>query len=166
MLKVVGAEHLNEDERFGTNRARMAHLDDLVAALTRLTKERTTDDWVARLDAARVPAGPVLSIAEMQRDPQAIARVALIIRVLPTLTHTPEARRGNDVLPFDALRADVVVPRFVAAGEIFVIVVGNCVAVRRYQLAIVVVPAVAVDVDAEGFRCVDLVVGPLLRGAE
>ncbi len=35
---------------------------------------RTTADWLTRLEAAGVPAGPVLNIAEMHSDPQTIAR--------------------------------------------------------------------------------------------
>ena len=35
---------------------------------------RTTSDWLARLEAAGVPAGPVLSIGEMLNDPQVLAR--------------------------------------------------------------------------------------------
>ena len=37
-------------------------------------RARTTSDWLARLEAAGVPAGPVLSIGEMLKDPQVLAR--------------------------------------------------------------------------------------------
>ena len=52
----------------------MTNLAALVDALAPHLASRTTDDWLKLLEAAGVPAGPVLNIAEMHRDPQAIAR--------------------------------------------------------------------------------------------
>jgi len=74
LLEVIGAPALADDPRFRDNAARMANRDALVEALERRLIERDTDDWAARLNAAGVPAGPILDIGEMHRDPQAIAR--------------------------------------------------------------------------------------------
>ena len=74
MLAVIGAEELNADERFSDNARRMANLDALIEVLTLRFKTRTTAEWLAELEAAGVPAGPVLSVKEMHQDPQAIAR--------------------------------------------------------------------------------------------
>ena len=35
---------------------------------------RTTAEWLAKFEEAGLPAGPVLDIAEMHRDPQTVAR--------------------------------------------------------------------------------------------
>jgi len=74
MLKVIDAEQLAEDPRFASNRTRMENRADLAAALAPYFKPETTQHWLEALEAAGVPAGPVLSIDEMHADPQTIAR--------------------------------------------------------------------------------------------
>ena len=74
MLKVIDAEQLAEEPRFATNRTRMENRADLAAALAPYFKLETTQHWMEALEAAGVPAGPVLSIDEMHADPQTIAR--------------------------------------------------------------------------------------------
>ncbi len=81
-VAVIGAPQLAEDPRFRTNADRMGHLPDLVAALTPYFKTRTTADWLAILEQAGVPAGPVLSVTEMHAHPQTIAR-----NMVPEVTH-------------------------------------------------------------------------------
>ena len=74
LIAVLGAPELNDDPRFASNAARMAHLDELSETLNKIFRARTTDEWLRLLDEAGVPAGPVLSITEMHADPQARAR--------------------------------------------------------------------------------------------
>ncbi len=74
LLEVLEAPELAGDPRFADNVARMAHVAELVAALTPHFQTHTTADWLDRLEAAGVPAGPVLSITEMHQDPQTLAR--------------------------------------------------------------------------------------------
>jgi crotonobetainyl-CoA:carnitine CoA-transferase CaiB-like acyl-CoA transferase len=74
LLKALGAEELAEDLRFATNGGRMANREALEAALTEHFRQRSTQHWMARLAAVGVPAGPVLSVAEMHRHPQVQAR--------------------------------------------------------------------------------------------
>ncbi len=74
LLRVLEAPELAADPRFRDNAARIAHLPALVEALSPRFHARSTADWLARFEAAGLPAGPVLSIAEMHRDPQALAR--------------------------------------------------------------------------------------------
>ncbi|MFZ4806142.1 MAG: CaiB/BaiF CoA transferase family protein [Hyphomicrobiaceae bacterium] len=81
-VAVLGAPQLAEDPRFRTNADRMGHLPDLVAALTPYFKTRTTAEWLAILEQAGVPAGPVLSVTEMHAHPQTIAR-----NMVPEVTH-------------------------------------------------------------------------------
>jgi crotonobetainyl-CoA:carnitine CoA-transferase CaiB-like acyl-CoA transferase len=78
MLKVIGAEHLNRDPRFVTNRARMENREALATALAGYFLNRRTEDWVALFDEDGVPAGPVLSIGEMHAHPQTVARQMVI----------------------------------------------------------------------------------------
>jgi crotonobetainyl-CoA:carnitine CoA-transferase CaiB-like acyl-CoA transferase len=74
LLDVLEAPELAEDERFRDNRGRMTHLSELVEALERHMVARTTAEWLAKFEEAGLPAGPVLDIAEMHRDPQTVAR--------------------------------------------------------------------------------------------
>ena len=74
MLAVLDAPALSADARFKTNALRMANLPALVVELSAIFRRATTADWLARLEAAGVPAGPVLSIRDMHAHPQTIAR--------------------------------------------------------------------------------------------
>ncbi len=74
LLEVLEAPELAGDPRFSTNADRMANLAALTEVLTAIFKRRSSADWLARLEKAGVPAGPVLDILEMHRDPQALAR--------------------------------------------------------------------------------------------
>ncbi|MBP0616154.1 CaiB/BaiF CoA transferase family protein [Jiella mangrovi] len=78
MLQVIGAEELAEDPRFATNHGRMANLPALEAILNQYFFKDTSKAWLARLEEAGVPAGPVLDIGEMHEDPQALARGMIV----------------------------------------------------------------------------------------
>jgi crotonobetainyl-CoA:carnitine CoA-transferase CaiB-like acyl-CoA transferase len=75
---VLGLPELLSDSRFLQNEDRMAHRAELADALAPAFKKRSTNDWLERLDAAGVPAGPVLSVGEMLADPQTKAREMLV----------------------------------------------------------------------------------------
>jgi len=74
LVEVIGQPVLADDPRFRDNAARMENLPTLIDILTGFFRARTTSDWLARLEATGVPAGPVLSIGEMLADPQVLAR--------------------------------------------------------------------------------------------
>jgi len=71
---VIGRPELLDDPRFTLNKDRMAHREALVSELTDAFEQRSTRDWLERLEEAGVPAGPVLSIGEMLAHPQTLAR--------------------------------------------------------------------------------------------
>jgi crotonobetainyl-CoA:carnitine CoA-transferase CaiB-like acyl-CoA transferase len=78
LLEVLGAEDLASDPRFGQNRDRMANREALAAALSPHFRSAPSADWLARLEAGGVPAGPVLDVAAMHADPQALAREMVV----------------------------------------------------------------------------------------
>ncbi|TXN22634.1 CoA transferase [Methylobacterium sp. WL9] len=80
LLAVLGAEDLSGDPRFATNRDRMAHREILAAVLAPHFRQASSEDWLVRLEAGGVPAGPVLDVAAMHRDPQTRAR-AMVVEV-------------------------------------------------------------------------------------
>ena len=59
---------------FATNKARVANRAAFVAEFSAVSVTRTTRDWIAALEAARVPCGPVNTLAEVFADPQVVAR--------------------------------------------------------------------------------------------
>jgi crotonobetainyl-CoA:carnitine CoA-transferase CaiB-like acyl-CoA transferase len=85
LLEVIGAPDLAGDPRFTDNQARMSHLPALVEALSPFLKRHTTAEWLGKLEAAGVPAGPVLSVGEMQADPQTRARDMVVAAAHSTL---------------------------------------------------------------------------------
>ncbi|WP_182343906.1 CaiB/BaiF CoA transferase family protein [Comamonas koreensis] len=78
MTRVLQLEHLLEDERFASNRERMAHRDLLISIITEAMRSNTTDYWVEKFEQAGVPAGPVRKIKDMLEDPQTLARDMVI----------------------------------------------------------------------------------------
>lgn len=71
---VLGHPDWKSDERFATNRDRMANLAVLVDLMNAVVRTRTRADWQAAFDAAGVPAGPVHTIGEALSHPQTLAR--------------------------------------------------------------------------------------------
>ena len=80
VLEALEAPELADDPRFADNAARMAHLEALDTALSAIFRTRKTADWLERLDRAGVPAGPVLNVAQMHRDPQTLA-LGMVVEV-------------------------------------------------------------------------------------
>ena len=78
LLDALEAPELRKDPRFTTNADRMRNLEALTAALTPLFRRRNSAHWLSRLEQAGVPAGPVLDVAQMHADPQALARQMIV----------------------------------------------------------------------------------------
>ena len=65
---------LSGDMRYATNAERVGHREELVALLTPLFATRKSAEWIALLEAANVPCGPINSVDQVFADPQALAR--------------------------------------------------------------------------------------------
>jgi crotonobetainyl-CoA:carnitine CoA-transferase CaiB-like acyl-CoA transferase len=74
MLGALQATELADDPRFARNDGRMANLRELVETLNPLFRQHTTAYWLELLEVVGVPAGPILDVSQMHRDPQAQAR--------------------------------------------------------------------------------------------
>jgi crotonobetainyl-CoA:carnitine CoA-transferase CaiB-like acyl-CoA transferase len=70
----AGVGHLADDPRFVTNADRVAHRALMVELLAPLFPKHTTAEWIALLEAANVPCGPINRVDQVFADPQAIAR--------------------------------------------------------------------------------------------
>jgi CoA:oxalate CoA-transferase len=74
LCAAVGREELAADPRFRTNDERTRHVDALAAELERAFAERPAAEWLARLEAAGIPSGPMNDVAAVLADPQVRAR--------------------------------------------------------------------------------------------
>ncbi|MCP5371933.1 MAG: CoA transferase [Hyphomicrobiales bacterium] len=88
VFQVVGLAHLLDDPRFADTEARKAHRLEARAVLAEAFMAKTNREWVAELNAAGVPAQPVLTLPETIADPQ--------------LQHRGIRVRATDVAGFDA----------------------------------------------------------------
>jgi CoA:oxalate CoA-transferase len=74
---LLGIPELPESERFRDRKSRVAN----AAELKRLIEDRLAQDtvagWLARLDTAGIPAGPVYDVSEMLADSHVVARGAV-----------------------------------------------------------------------------------------
>ena len=67
---VAGRPDLAADARFATNAGRVRHREQLVPVVAGLMRTRIRADWLAALEAAKVPCGPINDLAEVFADPQ------------------------------------------------------------------------------------------------
>ena len=72
--EVAGCANLPEDARFATNGKRVANRVELTRFLSEIFLKRTTGDWIAALENAGVPCGPINDLAQVFAEPQALAR--------------------------------------------------------------------------------------------
>lgn len=80
LLKALGLEPLRADPRFATNALRMENRDALRAEVEAVTRTRDQAHWIDTLNAAGVPSGPVLSLAQVFADPQ-VAEARMVMEV-------------------------------------------------------------------------------------
>jgi crotonobetainyl-CoA:carnitine CoA-transferase CaiB-like acyl-CoA transferase len=71
---VTGRAGLADDPRFATNADRVRHRAVLVPLLAAVMRERPRADWLAALEAAGVPCGPINTLNQVFADPQVLAR--------------------------------------------------------------------------------------------
>ena len=83
LIDLIGAPSMGNDERFETNEKRMSNLDALVDELNTIFRTRTTADWLRVLEQGGVPAGPILTVGEMHKDPQTQAREMIVEKIHP-----------------------------------------------------------------------------------
>ncbi len=74
LCKTLGKPEWASDERFSTNPQRVKHRSELIALIHGMTVRRTTDEWVAAMEAAGVPCGPINTLDRVFADPQVQAR--------------------------------------------------------------------------------------------
>jgi crotonobetainyl-CoA:carnitine CoA-transferase CaiB-like acyl-CoA transferase len=72
--EVAGQPQWAYDPRFATNKLRVANRAVLIPLIRQATVFKTTAEWVAQLEQAGVPCGPINDLAQVFADPQVQAR--------------------------------------------------------------------------------------------
>lgn len=73
-VQVGGHPELASDPRFQTNAERVHQRDTLIALIEPMMRNKSKAEWIALLEDAGVPCGPINDIAEVFEDPQVKAR--------------------------------------------------------------------------------------------
>jgi formyl-CoA transferase len=66
----LGAKHLTDDPAYATDQARSKNRLALNAAIGGITRHKPSAEWIALLNAAGVPCGPIYKMDEVFADPQ------------------------------------------------------------------------------------------------
>jgi crotonobetainyl-CoA:carnitine CoA-transferase CaiB-like acyl-CoA transferase len=140
LVKLLNRHDLALDPRFADSSGRIVNRALLAQTLAPEFKKRTSAEWLEALERAKVPAGPVLDVLQMQSDPQTLAREMVTEAVHSQLgpvktigapvkfSETPTSiRRGAPVFgehTREVLRecgfADAEIERMAAAGAVHV----------------------------------------------
>ncbi|MFN2229512.1 MAG: CaiB/BaiF CoA transferase family protein [Anaerolineae bacterium] len=67
--EAIGRPDLAADARFQTNALRTQHHEELDALLEPVTRGRTTEEWVALLEAHHLPYSPIQNVDQVVHDP-------------------------------------------------------------------------------------------------
>lgn len=86
---VLERPELGDDPRFATNAARVANLGALSDIIRPILRTRSTAEWLARLDDASVPCGPINSVSQALRDPYVAYRGQVVEIPHPTAGTVP-----------------------------------------------------------------------------
>lgn len=74
LCEALGHPEWGQDARYSSNAARVARRVELIAMLRHVTVQRSTAQWVAVLEQAGVPCGPINDVRQVFADPQVQAR--------------------------------------------------------------------------------------------
>jgi len=76
--EVAGCPEFVADPRFASNANRVRNREQLVPRLAAVMKARPRADWLAALEAAKVPCGAINNLQEVFADPQVQAREMVV----------------------------------------------------------------------------------------
>jgi crotonobetainyl-CoA:carnitine CoA-transferase CaiB-like acyl-CoA transferase len=89
LCTTLGHREWADDERFATNPQRVKHRAVLIGLLRDATRTQSTAHWVAAMEAAGVPCGPINTIDQVFQDPQVQARGLRVEMPHPTAGTVP-----------------------------------------------------------------------------
>ena len=68
--EIAGCPELAEEARFQTNSQRIVHRAELIPLIAEVMRTRSKQEWIAALEEATVPCGPINNMKEVFEDPQ------------------------------------------------------------------------------------------------
>jgi CoA:oxalate CoA-transferase len=106
LCQVIGCDELIGRPPFEDGNSRAQHHAELEPLLVRALASRGRDEWLAALEAAAVPAGPINSIADVVADPHVqargmiarLARGAFVAQPIHMSTHATFPERAPPAL--------------------------------------------------------------------
>src|SRR5690606_3759149 len=87
--EAAGYDDLASDPRYATSADRVRNREELLAVLEQRVRQRTTAEWIALLDEAGVPAGPIYRLSELFSDPHVLHRQMKVDLDHPTAGRLP-----------------------------------------------------------------------------
>ncbi|MDM4768379.1 CoA transferase [Pelomonas sp. SE-A7] len=106
LMAAIARDDLGQDPQLAGNAGRAARVDELDAAITSWTVQRSVDEVVATLQTARVPVGRIYTAKDIAEDPHYRARQMIetittaaglqldVPGIVPKLSETPGAIRS------------------------------------------------------------------------
>ena len=88
LCEALDLPELARNPRFASNPLRLEHRAELLPPLERRLRERSSAEWLERLELARVPAAPVQDVGEVARHEQTAA-VGILQELAGRLTLAP-----------------------------------------------------------------------------
>lgn len=70
LARLVGHAEWAADPRYASNALRVQHKAELLPPLQALFRQRSTADWIAALEDAGIPCGPIQDFAQVMAEPQ------------------------------------------------------------------------------------------------
>jgi crotonobetainyl-CoA:carnitine CoA-transferase CaiB-like acyl-CoA transferase len=82
--KTLGREDLNQDSRFADMQSRNQHPAELKEILEKITRQKTTEEWVEIMEKNGVPCGRIRTIDQVLTDPHVDVREMVVEKDHPT----------------------------------------------------------------------------------
>ena len=90
--EIAGRREWMTDDRFATNAARVRHRDTIVPMIDAVMRTRTQQQWLAALEQAGIPCGPINRIDQALGDPHIQARGMKLDLPHPLAGSVPQVR--------------------------------------------------------------------------
>ena len=89
LCDLIGKPEFAADEKFATNSARVQNRAELIPLLIDIFKTASVSDWLARLDEAEIPCGPIQNFEQVFSMPVVGEREMLVKMEHPTIGKLP-----------------------------------------------------------------------------
>jgi formyl-CoA transferase len=103
---MCGRPEWTTDERFASNGARVANRSEIVRQVSECIRHKPAAEWLEKLEAAGIPAGPINSVTQALSDVQAQHRAMVRTIAGMPLVGSPvrlDGKRADSDLPPPAL---------------------------------------------------------------